>query len=272
MARGPVTLKTVRDETLKMLGDTANTIWSDNEIDRYVRQATHQLAMLNVLFRRRIIRDRASVAVYDIPDDFVEVERCTWDNRMVPNLSQDQLIQLDEQYEDTTGTVDGYSIEGDGADKLRKWRQPVTTTDVGYRINEFGPPTATSSAAIRTRQSLVGYSLVKVDKGQDFIIEYYGMHRALSKDVATLEYPDYYAIYVRHFAMARALERDSDGQDFELSQHYDSRWEEAKERIRLRLNRAQKARTVILGGGRKTRREGPWRGVLPHPYGTIVKR
>lgn len=61
------------------------------------------------------------------------------------------------------------------------------------------------------------------------------------------ELPDWYVTYVRHYAIAKALERDGPGQDMKLSQHFSQRFMDGVERIIQRRNANNAFRIRSMG-------------------------
>ncbi len=84
------------------------------------------------------------------------------------------------------------------------------------------------------------------------------------------EIPDRYTVYVRHFALARTLEREGPGQNLKLAAHYQERYEAGVQRMLRRKQAMDFQKTSVLGG-RPPSPGGPPRARLPWRYGTIVR-
>ena len=63
-------------------------------------------------------------SVLDLPDDFSEMERATWNTRRLSALRSRELEQTDSRYELNRGEVEAYLQDKDGIDRIRKWRVP----------------------------------------------------------------------------------------------------------------------------------------------------
>jgi hypothetical protein len=89
-------------------------------------------------------------------------------------------------------------------------------------------------------------------------------------DNRDFEIPDRYTVYVRHFAQARALEREGPGQDLELAAHYQGRYDAGLLRMLKRRQALQYQRKYVMGGGTNLRGRKPLVR-LPWQYGQIVR-
>ncbi len=85
------------------------------------------------------------------------------------------------------------------------------------------------------------------------------------------EIADRYAAYVRHYAQARALEREGHGQDLALAKNFDERYEAGILRMKVRQQAMQYQRTYVMGGGDR-KRQGPPLARLGWQYGSAVRR
>lgn len=101
----------------------------------------------------------------------------------------------------------------------------------------------------------------------DMRIEYRRRGVELSKQ--DFEIPLRYQTYVRHYAQARALEREGDGQDLELAAHYQARYEAGVQRMLARKQAMQYQRKGIIGGGSRTERGARLR--MPWQFGSVVR-
>ena len=118
----------IRDEVLTRLGDTANLIWSNDEIDDLIRQGYRVfIVSTKLLWGRQWIDDIAGQALYKLPDEVLEVERVTWDDHPLIPKTDCELRAMDGNYERTVGRVEYYSI--DSLRRLRKYRIPKKTVN-----------------------------------------------------------------------------------------------------------------------------------------------
>jgi len=233
----------IRSDVLTHLGDTANTIWSAAEINQYVQEGYDDLVRRSqALWKRSVddataqaaVDDTASTATATLPTDLLEIDRVTWDDEAIPPLRAEQLELIDPSYLTQEGDVFGWIWEGDGIRTIRKIRVPSATA------------------------------------ANKFVVEYFRRGTALSTDAVNLEVADLYAKYVRWFAMWKALEREGDGQDYDLADHYRTRYLVGVERIKRRSLAARRRRMGIFGE-RSERRDGPPRPRLPWAYGEVVR-
>jgi hypothetical protein len=100
-------------------------------------------------------------------------------------------------------------------------------------------------------------------------LEYRRRGRELSAEQG-FEIPDRYTVYVRHYAQARALEREGDGQDIPLSQHFQARYEAGVQRM-LRRKKAMNFQKTTVMGGQSSRRSAPPLARLPWNFGQRVR-
>ena len=100
-------------------------------------------------------------------------------------------------------------------------------------------------------------------------IEYRRRGLALS-DTQAFEIPDRYTVYVRHFAMARSLEREGPGQELELAAHYQARFESGVQRMLKRKEALQFQRLLVMGGAPSVRGKKPMVR-MPWAYGRVVR-
>lgn len=93
------------------------------------------------------------------------------------------------------------------------------------------------------------------------------VRRGHDLSVEGFELPDWYTTYVRHYALAKALERDGPGQDMKLAQHFTARFSEGVARLKTRTEAAQSFRLRSMGPSKtpNVSRVGP--PSLPWNYG-----
>ncbi len=84
------------------------------------------------------------------------------------------------------------------------------------------------------------------------------------------EIPERYQTYVRHYAQARALEREGEGQDLALAAHYQSRYEAGIKRMLRRQQAMAYQQKVVLGGRPSILVKKPM-ARLPWQYGKKVR-
>ena len=83
-------------------------------------------------------------------------------------------------------------------------------------------------------------------------------------ELQQFEVPDRYTVYIRAFAMARALEREGPGQDLELAAFYQSRYDAGIARMLKRRAALEFQNKFIMGGG--SRGSSRRLARLPYPY------
>ena len=92
-----------------------------------------------------------------------------------------------------------------------------------------------------------------------------------SRTLKQFEIPDRYVLYIRHYAEARALEREGEGQDLELAQHYQQRYEAGIQRILKRQEAMRYQQKFVKGGSLKNIRTKKPLVQLPWPFGRTVR-
>lgn len=228
-------------------------------------------------------------ALIDLPDDLHQIERATWNTIKADAMRSRDFEFDDSRYELNKGNVDAYIQDKDGLGTLRKWRVPASA----YVPYSFDSSSDDGVGIIRDLTGIVNTTVVSdgfgdliqvdgVDVFEDFgilgpifsetsnlRIEYQRRGAALS-DSQGFEVPDRYTVYVRHYAQARALEREGDGQDIELAAHYQSRYETGIQRMLKRQQAMQYQKKSILGGGVRQQARPP-RVPLPWQYGRVVR-
>lgn len=100
----------------------------------------------------------------------------------------------------------------------------------------------------------------------NFRIEVFRLGRDL--DAYDNELPTAYQKYVTFYAMAQALRRDGPGQDIELADHYESRFEMGVNRLWHKIQDMQPERVGRFGGGPAPETLTLGRPILPYPYDT----
>jgi len=228
-------------------------------------------------------------ALADLPADFLELERATWNNLRLETLRSRLLGRDDSRYELTTGDVDAYLMDKDGLNVLRKWRVPAAAYDPydfdatsdGWGIirdwTDIVDDLTSMSAA--WGDTVAPDGLEVFGNGWGILGPVYTETRAVRieyrKRGHTLELnqpfeiPDRYTVYVRHYAQAKALDREGKGQDLELAAFYMSRYEAGVERMKERRRRVESERMVVMGSrDMPAVSRGPR---LPWNYGEVVR-
>ena len=100
-------------------------------------------------------------------------------------------------------------------------------------------------------------------------VEYRRRGEVLS-DFVDFEIPDRYTVVVRHYAEARALEREGKGQDMEMAAHFQTRYDTGIKRMNRRRKALRFQQTFVMGGT-SGRLRGPVLARLPYNYGHVVR-
>lgn len=217
------TLRSIRTDALLRLGDPDQDVWKTNEeINDYIKEAYDRFIFLTrFLWKSATLADVATTAVTTLPADFLFLDRATWNHGTLIALKSLELAARDETFETRTGEPQAYTLDGDGVLGFRKYPAPS--------VNGSGD--------------------------NDTRIEYFYRPADLSSDTTALQIPDVYAKVVRHYVLARALEREGPGQDEKLSQHFMSRFEEGVKRAIERTRRAESRRMPSIGARAVRRRK-----------------
>ncbi len=99
----------------------------------------------------------------------------------------------------------------------------------------------------------------------------YQRHGKQLTDLVPFEIPDRYITYIRHYVLARCLEREGPGQDLELAAHFQARWLAGVERVNRRRNAMSYQKSMVMGGSTSVRGQKPPRVRYPWNYGTVVR-
>jgi hypothetical protein len=191
----------LRVSVLLRLGDPASDVWSTGEIEDYIKEGYRDFLHRGQFFwLQATLGDVASQALYTLPSDLVYLERATWNKGTMIPLRTHDLAAKDPDFLTATGEPRAFSLDGDGVVSLRK----------------FPIPTVNGAGDLDTK------------------IEYIAQAPAA---FTHLTMPEHYVTHVRHYAMARALKRESAGQDLVLSKHFMSRYNLGLNRSIARRNR-----------------------------------
>ena len=85
------------------------------------------------------------------------------------------------------------------------------------------------------------------------------------------EVADRCTVYIRHYAMSMALDRDGHGYEPELAKHYFSRYLDGINRMMARRAALQYQKTTVMGGASSNVMGGPKLARLPWQYGRRVR-
>jgi len=263
----------VVSEVLTRLGDTDQSVWSQSEIESYLKEGYDLMAILTGYFwDSAYLDDVAGQALYDLPAQVYEIERATWNNEKLIALRTSDLIEIDSSFRTTQGQVEAYTQDMDGLRKFRKYRIPSATAGAGAEADSWGIPRSFSidlsestSWGLPRSLSTVNeagqpWGIIRTGLSSDALntrIEFTRRGESLEASDSEFEFPDRYVKYVRFFSLSRALERESPGQDLKLSGHYMDRFEEGVKRILDRKTRVATQAPLRMGGGPTPRREPP---------------
>lgn len=226
-------------------------------------------------------------AMVDLPEDLYEIERATWNSRRLATERSRYFENDDSRYELSKGEVEAYTQDKDGLRRLRKWRVPSAAfipREMDDDSEEFGILVDISDIDADTPLNTWG-DFVHV-AGEDGFGDPWGIIVGVYSDTSNLRYeyrrrgvdlsiecfeiPSRYVTYVRHYAQARALEREGDGQDLDLAAHYDIRYAAGVARMLKRQQAMSYQKKYVMGGSPKMDRRLPL-ARLPWAYGKVVR-
>lgn len=225
--------------------------------------------------------------VFQIPDDFVAMDRVTWDWRMLLSEFAASMRRVYQRFkEHVQGDTTWYTLDSDGLLRMRLIPVPGTSgtryTYSGYRGilrddtgDELDDSTYEGTYGIlRATDNHLQYGWHRghpVELHADNAntkIEYLRLGRNIQKGYE-FELPDRFVKFVEFGAMAHLLEYEGPGQDLQLSKHYQQRFDEGVAQLRDRVNKVRMERTGSFGG--KRAQEGPPpTAQLPWQYGTQI--
>ncbi len=193
-------------------------------------------------------------AAPDAPIDIFGPPSGTGSIPVEPDITPGEPVE-----EETIGTGDGYGII--------RFLDEISTADVLVTEDGFGDLVQVDGIDTFEDFGIVG---PVYRENLNLRIEYRRRGKTLS-DEQPFEIPDRYTTYVRHYVLARALEREGPGQDLKLSAHFDARFQAGIARMLKRKNAMNYARTYVMGGSSSVRGQKPPRPRLPYQYGTVVR-
>jgi hypothetical protein len=290
-----ITLATARNETMAALGDTVQKLWSNSEIEGYLKEAyaLMTLGQLIIWDWDSTIPIVAGNAVYDLPEDHLKTERVTYNSiRLVPLTRRDIEMSF-PMFHTTGGWVWAYIQDADGLGKIRLDNVPtdgavvvpggvITTGTYGAPRRTNGEPETGTYGLMR--ESLTGFAhsgtygiarIVSVApplvNPVEFKIEFYRRGRLVANAADTFELPARYVKYLEFYALWRAYERQSSGQFTDLAVLYKTRWQDALTRLKRRKNAVKSAQVPgFAGPSSMTTRTANPRPALPWNWGPTV--
>jgi hypothetical protein len=223
-------------------------------------------------------------AIEKLPEDVVDVDRVTYDSYRLQPVQSNAVAVDFTNYERTHGIPSAYALDKDGGFYLRKIPTPHTRCEVFEDQGGYGIIRDQSDDEFETDPTILGdgYGILRYVPGhinsgnygierrvfkdqKNCRVEYFRRGHDLDKD-PVFEIPDHYVKYVELYAMARAREREGDGQDLELSKHYDERFAVGVQRLLHRATVQNKERVAVLGGGRTNGSGWPATAGLPNHF------
>lgn len=235
------------------------------------------------------VSESLPAATVELRDDLNVIERATWDTQRIEALRSRHLERDDSRYELNRGRVEAFTEDKDGLRMLRKWRVP-SAPYIPYELDDENEiwgilvditdltdepeSCACGDPARIMNQHPCGDQwgiVTEVCKEPNAVrIEYQRRGREADREDKPLELPARSQIYMQHYAMARALEREGKGQDYELAAHYQSRYEAGVARMLKRQEALQYQRKYILGGSPDITRKKPL-ARLPYHFGEVIR-
>ena len=205
-----------------------------------------------------------------LPQSTVDVLRVTYDDRELYALGSAQARRLDPNYESRSGDPQFFTFDKDGIFFLRLI--PNAQGDAVYDTvsGSWGTMTYTDDTAVEivttevTGYNTGGYGILRYRDDMfpthgpwgtptrihpttaNTKVEVYRLGRSL--DAHPFELPDAYLRYPLYWAMSRALHRDGPGQDMELADHFEQRFEMGIHRMTQKRAKMDRERVGSLGG------------------------
>lgn len=223
-----------------------------------------------------------------LPETLIDLERATYDQRMVVAANHGRVSRRDSRYQFIQGEVIAYTVEREGVDVLRKIRVPADPATIyevdgswgiAREVNDVTRDKLNQTSVWGVPRRVAGHHPIGDTEGwglprrfysedNNFKIEYWREPRV--EDTVS-ELPDRYFWYLADYAQWKALFRNGPGQNFKMGQLYKDRWDRGIARLKNRLGRVMKERIRRLGGESRNMREGPPRPRLPWQYGDRVR-
>jgi hypothetical protein len=214
----------------------------------------------------------------ELPHSLIEVDRVTYDNYRIQPFASAQKRQIDPRYQLNAGPTHAYAFDEDGTYVIRKIPFPAASADVYDFSGSRGFLRVANGNEFGTDEDIIGTRGILRVAPEHFPSGRRGGIKAVHRDGANVrvemfrkgvfpeeefEIPDRYVKYLEYYAIAKALHRESAGQDLKLSEHFMLRFESAVARTTKRMALVQQERMGTLGpGGRRLARENlqhlPW--------------
>lgn len=241
-------LSDVVSQTSVLLGDSTNTIWSQAELQEYVKLGYKRLLReTKAVWKQQYVNDQDGVSDAPLPSDLIEIDRATWNAKPLSIESEGTVMYRDDQYlnEDETGDQPT-ALFISGTSTLRKYPVPNTT------ITSTQPAAPTTAEVLNTR------------------LEYFSS--GVDLDTYAFEIPDYWSRTVRFFALWKAYSRKGKGHNKKMGEFYSKRWDMDIMTYRRLVNQIASIREGIFGGrasSPSSRRPADPR--LPWQYGRVTR-
>lgn len=229
-----------------------------------------------------------AVAVHDLPDGTVTVDRVTHDLGWLEPEWTRWIEENDRDYQETEGTPSRFTLDRDGLGRIRivpAGGGGATTYDTSGTYGLLRSAASTDGlgtwAAAGTWGALreipehfpigapFGIPRRLYSDTDNTRVEYFRLGKDLDED--QVELPDRFMKYPEFYAQAKALEKDGPGQDLKLAQHFMERFAEGVSRMVKRLSECKRAVAGKIGSvGRVPTR--PALARLPFAYGRQIRR
>jgi hypothetical protein len=224
-----------------------------------------------------------------LPANTIDVDRVTFDNyRIDPRISRDMNDNY-TYYEYIQGPQRGYTLDKDGYFTIRKVPVPEAKGDTFSFTGSWGLQRSQTASEFETNPTVIGdYGVLRsmplhfplggdgfgfprrvYRDTKNFKVEY--IRRGRDLDSYTFEIPDRYVKYVELYAMSLAREREGDGQNKQLADHFMMRYQKGIQRLIERRELASREYTHRMGGGGNTTNNWPDLAKLPYHYPQVPR-
>lgn len=228
------------------------------------------------------------LAVHDLPDSLLEIERATWNQIRIGPLRSVELERGDSQFQTQSGEVQGYVQDKDGIKRFRKWRIPSQAADTYTITGKWGllrDPANISGETVNGSWGIArrvpGLHPCSGDGSRGFPrrpqkvahntkIEFTRKGQPINRQTDEFELPAVYVKYLRHFTMFRALERNGPGQDSKMAAWWKGLFDAGIARMKRRKQAVLSRKRYVLGGDVGMRGRPPT-ARLPWNYGYSVR-
>lgn len=234
--------------------------------------------------------DTSIPATAELPTTLTAIDRVLWDRRAIDAMEARRIQAVDSRYEITKGEVYGFLWQKDGIRTLRKVRVPAAQSDSPTVTGNWGIVRNPSAVATTDATPSGTWGIPRQIPGQhpmgatfwgtprrffldgkNVRVEHFRQGRAMTAPTDVCELPDRYALYLRDYAQGKCLARPGPGQDLQLADHFDQRWQRGLARIARRLRLVDAQRVVVMGGDGRPSVSRPPRPSRPWPYGSVVR-